>query len=126
LASNFFTRNEGGICHGIRILDNVFEDVAIHPDGVALAAGFQSLNHAASTPLLSDLTVRGNRFLNSGRRAIEFSLVSGGSITGNTFENSGKPRSLSGKASPQEDSQPVQLKQCKDIVVKDNRPLTDP
>jgi hypothetical protein len=122
LASNFFTRNEGGICHGIRILDNVFEDVAIHPDGVALEAGFQSLNHAASTPLLSDLTVQGNRFLNSGKRAIEFSLVSGGSITGNTFENSGKPRALSGKASPQDDSQPVLLKQCKDILVKDNRP----
>ncbi len=122
LASNFFTRNEGGICHGIRILDNFFEDVAIHPDGVALEAGFQSLNHAASTPLLSDLTVQGNRFINSGRRAIEFSLVSGGSITGNTFKNSGKPRALSGKASPQEDSQPVQLKQCGDILVKDNSP----
>jgi hypothetical protein len=120
LASNFFTRNEGGICHGIRILDNVFEDVAIHPDGVALAAGFQSLNNAASTPLLSDLTVQGNRFTNSGRRAIEFSLVNGGSIKGNTFENSGKSRSLSGKTSPQEDSQPVLLKQCRDIVVKDN------
>ena len=96
--------------------------IAIHPDGVALAARFQSLNHAASTPLLSDPTVQGNRFLNSGKRAIEFSLVSGGSITGNTFENSCKPRALCGNASPQEDSQPVLLKQCKDIGVKDNRP----
>ena len=122
LDSNFFTRNEGGICRRIRIENNVFEDMASYPDGVTLYAGFQSLNHAANTPLLSDLTVRGNRFMNSGRRAIEFSLVSGGSITGNTFENSGKPRSLSGKASPQDDKQPVLLKQCADIIVKDNRP----
>jgi hypothetical protein len=122
LDSNFFTHNEGGICRGIRILDNVFENVAIHPDGVALQAGFQSLNHQARTPLLSDLTVRGNRFINSGRRAIEFRLVSSGDISGNTFVNSGKPRVLAGKASPQDDPQPVQLKQCAEIIVKDNRP----
>jgi hypothetical protein len=122
LDSNFFTRNEGGICRGIRILDNVFDDVAIHPDGVTLQAGFQSLNHQASTPLLSNLTVRGNRFINSGRRAIEFRLVSGGDISGNTFVNSGQPRALTGQASPQDDTQPVLLKQCAEIIVKDNRP----
>lgn len=122
LDSNFFTRNEGGICRRIRIEGNVFEDMAIHPDGVTLQAGFQSLNHAASTPLLNSLTVQGNRFINSGRRAIEFSLVSGGQISGNTFVNSGQPRILSGKASTQDDQQPVQLKQCTDIIVKDNRP----
>jgi hypothetical protein len=92
LASNFFTRNEGGICRRIRIEDNVFEDMAIHPDGVTLAAGFQSLNHAASTPLLSDLTVRGNRFINTGRHAIDFHLVSGGEISGNTFTATTPPR----------------------------------
>ncbi|OYV00355.1 MAG: hypothetical protein CFE26_24090, partial [Verrucomicrobiales bacterium VVV1] len=92
LDSNFFTNNEGGICRGIQVLDNVFEEVAIHPDGVALQAGFQSLNHKAGTPLLSKLTVKGNRFLNPGRRSIQFSLVAGGVITGNTFVNSGKPR----------------------------------
>jgi Right handed beta helix region len=122
LASNFFTHNEGGICRGVRVLDNVFDDVAIYPDGVAVAAGFQSLNHAASTPLLNDLTVRGNRFINSGRRAIEFRLVTGGDISGNTFVNSGQPRALAGKGTPKEDSQPVLLKQCADIVVKDNKP----
>lgn len=122
LSSNFFTRNEGGICRRICIEGNAFEDMAIYPDGVTLSAGFQSLNHAANTPLLSDLTVRGNRFINSGRRAIEFSLVSGGEISGNTFVNSGQPRILSGKASTQDDQQPVQIKQCLDIIVKDNRP----
>ncbi len=122
LASNFFTHNEGGICRGIRVLDNIFDNVAIHPDGVTLQAGFQSLNHQASTPVLSDLTVRGNRFINSGRRAIEFRLVSGGDISGNTFTNSGQPRDLAGKATPQDDAKPVLLKQCADIVVKDNRP----
>lgn len=122
LHSNFFTKNEGGICRGIRILDNVFEDVAIHPDGVALRAGFQSLNNQARTPLLKDITIRGNHFINSGKRAIELSLVSGGIISGNTFENSGKPRVLTGKASPKDDPQPVLLKQCTNIIVKDNRP----
>jgi hypothetical protein len=72
--------------------------------------------------LLSNLTVRGNRFINSGRRAIEFRLVSGGDISDNTFVNSGQPRALTGQASPQEDSQPVLLKQCADIIVQDNRP----
>lgn len=122
LDSNFFTNNEGGICRGIQIRDNVFDDVAIHPDGVALQAGFQSLNHEASTPLLSNITVQGNRFINSGRHAIQFSLVSGGVISGNTFVNSGRHRILSGKASPREDPQPVRLKQCNFIVVTDNQP----
>jgi hypothetical protein len=124
LDSNFFTRNEGGICRRIRIENNVFEDMAIHPDGVTLQAGFQSLNHNARTPLLSDLIVRGNRFINSGQYAIQFSLVSGGEISGNSFVDSGKPRILSGKASPQENSQPRsqpwKLNQCQDIKVKEN------
>lgn len=92
LDSNFFTRNEGGICRRIRIENNVFEDMAIHPEGVTLQAGFQSLNHAASTPLLSDLTVRSNRFINTGLHAIKFSLVSGGEISGNTFTSTMPPR----------------------------------
>lgn len=92
LDSNFFTHNEGGICRRIRVESNVFEDMAIHPDGVTLSAGFQSLNHAASTPLLSDITVRGNRFINTGRHAIEFSLVSGGEISDNTFTSTTPPR----------------------------------
>ena len=122
LASNFFTHNEGGICRGIHILDNDFEDVAVHPDGVALQAGFQALNNQASTPLLSDIIVRGNRFTNSGRRAIECSLISGGEISGNTFVNSGKPRVLAGKSSLQDDPQPMQLKQCVEITVTANHP----
>jgi hypothetical protein len=50
-----FTRIGSGICRRIRIEGNVFDDMAIHPDGVTLQAGFQSLNHSASTPLLSDV-----------------------------------------------------------------------
>ena len=122
LDSNFFTNNEGGICRGIQIFDNVFDDVAIHPEGVALQAGFQSLNHTSSTPLLNNISVQGNRFINSGRYSIQFRLVSGGVISGNTFVNSGTPRILSSKASPQDDPHPLQLKQCMDIIVKNNRP----
>ena len=122
LDSNFFTHNEGGICRRIRIENNAFEDMASHPDGVTLQAGFQSLNHQASTPVLGDLTVRGNSFINSGRRAIEFRLVSGGDISSNTFVNSGQPRAKAGKTSPQDDAKPVLLKQCADVVIKDNRP----
>ncbi len=40
------------------------------------------------------------------------SPVNGGSIKGKTFENSGKPRALSGKALPKEDSLPMLPKQC--------------
>ena len=109
--SNFFTRNEGGICRRIRIEGNVFEDMAIHPDGVTLSAGFQSLNHAASTPLLSDLTVRGNRFINTGRHAIDFRLVSGGEISANTFTSTTPPRSDAW----------ITTKQSKDIRTSQNQ-----
>ena len=111
LDSNFFTRNEGGICRRIRIEGNVFEDMAIHPDGVTLSAGFQSLNHAASTPLLSDLTVRGNRFINTGRHAIDFRLVSGGEISANTFTSTTPPRSDAW----------ITTKQSKDIRTSQNQ-----
>lgn len=55
-------------------------------------------------------------------RAIDFSLVCGGGIPGNAFVNSGELRMVAGMGSPQDDSQPMQLKQCQDILVKDNRP----
>ena len=48
--------------------------------------------------------------------------ISGGEISGNTFVNSGQPRALMGQAKAQDDAKPVQLKQCADIIVKDNRP----
>ena len=76
---------------------------------------------AASTPLLSDLTVCGNRFINTGSHAIDFRLVSSGKISGNTFVNSGQPRALTGEATAQDDTQPVLLKQSADIIVKDNQ-----
>lgn len=53
--------------------------------------------------------------------AIDFRLVSGGAISGNTFVNSGQTRAFTGQATAQEDTQPVLLKQCTDIIVKDNR-----
>jgi hypothetical protein len=123
LDSNFFTRNEGGICRRIRIEDNVFEDVAIHPDGVTLNAGFQSLNHQARTPLLTDLTVRGNSFINSGKHAIEFSLTTGGEICANTFRNPGQYLILAGKQPTGDGAQPVQLKECNSITLRGNRLL---
>jgi len=122
LDSNFFTNKEGGICHGIQVLDNIFEDVASHPEGVALQVGFQSFNNRAGTPLVGNIIVRGNRFVNSGRRAIEFNLVSGGDISGNTLIDSGRPRVLAGKASPEEVLEPVRLKECIGVTVRDNRP----
>jgi arylsulfatase B len=122
LESNFFTKNEGGICRDILIENNIFDQVAIHPGGVSLVAGFQSLNHQASTALLSNITVRGNRFVDSGNPAIKFYLVNGGDISGNTFTNSGNPRSLVGKALPEDDLEPIQLKGCTDITSKHNQP----
>ena len=126
LDSNFFTRNEGGICRRIRIEDNVFEDMAIHPDGVTLQAGFQSLNHAASTPLLSDLTVRGNRFINTGRHAIDFRLVSGGEISGNTFTSTTLPLGDAWIATKQSKghphvAKPVSRRDDRDEVIKGHR-----
>lgn len=106
-----FTRIDSGICRRIRIEGNVFEDMAIHPDGVTLQVGFQSLNHAASTPLLSNLTVRGNRFINTGRHAIDFRLVSGGEISGNTFTAITPPRGVAW----------ILTKQSKDIRTTKNQ-----
>jgi hypothetical protein len=82
----------------------------------------QSLNHQASTALLSNITVRGNRFIGSGKHAIKFDLVNGGDISGNTFTNCGKPRSLAGRALAKDDSQPIQLKDCTNITSKHNQP----
>lgn len=124
LNSNFFTKNEGGICRKISILNNTFEDVAIHPDGVTLNAGFQSLNHQARTPLLTDLTVRGNTFINSGKHAIEFSLTTGGEISSNTFRDPGRYRMLAGKQPTIDGPQPVQLKDCNSITLRGNRLLS--
>lgn len=83
--------------------------MAIHPDGVTLQAGFQSLNHAASTPLLSDLTVQGNHFINTGRHAIDFHLVTGGEISGNT------------STTPPRDDAWIVMKQSMDIRTATNR-----
>jgi hypothetical protein len=123
LHSNFFTNNEGGICRGISILDNTFEDVAVHPEGIAIRAGFQSLNHKARTPLLSGLAVRGNTFVNSGKHAIEFSLTMASDISANTFRDSGRLRELAGKPPPPNGPQPVQLVDCLNITLRGNRIL---
>ncbi len=121
LHSNFFTGNEGGICRDITILDNVLEDVAIHPEGTTLRVGFQSLNHAATTPLLSGITVRGNRFIRSGRHGIEFALVAGGEISGNTFVDPGLPRILANQAGADSGLQPIQIRDSTGITLRGNR-----
>jgi len=121
LHSNFFTGNEGGICRDITILDNLFEDVAIHPEGTTLRVGFQSLNHAATTPLLSGITVRGNRFIRSGRHGIEFALVAGGEISGNTFVDPGLPRMLANQAGADSGLQPIQIRDSTGITLRGNR-----
>jgi hypothetical protein len=121
LHSNFFTGNEGGICRDITILDNLFEDVAIHPEGTALRVGFQSLNHAATTPLLSGITVRGNRFIRSGRHGIEFALVAGGEISGNTFVDPGLPRILANRSGADSGPQPIQIRDSTGITLRGNR-----
>jgi hypothetical protein len=121
LHSNFFTGNEGGICRDITILDNLFEDVAIHPEGTTLRVGFQSLNHAATTPLLSGITVRGNRFIRSGRHGIEFALVAGGEISGNTFVDPGLPRILANQAGGDSGLQPIQIRDSTGITLRGNR-----
>ena len=121
LHSNFFTGNEGGICREISILDNVFEDVAIHPEGTALRVGFQSLNHVAGTPLLSGITVRGNRFVRCGRHGIDYALVAGGEISGNVFVDPGMFRVLAGKGSGDANPQPIQIRDCTGITLRGNR-----
>jgi hypothetical protein len=121
LHSNFFTGNEGGICRDITILDNVLQDVAIHPEGTTLRVGFQSLNHAATTPLLSGITVRGNRFIRSGRHGIEFALVAGGEISGNTFVDPGLPRILANQAGGDSGLQPIQIRDSTGITLRGNR-----
>ncbi len=121
LHSNFFTKNEGGICRSISILSNVFHEVAVHPEGVAIDAGFQSLNHDARTPVLSNLTIRGNTFVRPGRHAISLALVRGGEISGNVILDSGHPRAIAGWPPPREGVQPVQLRRCAGITVSGNR-----
>lgn len=123
LYSNFFTKNEGGICRRISILNNTFENTAIYPDGVTIAAGFQSLNHQARTPLLTELTVRGNTFINPGSHAIDFSLTSVGEISSNAFHNSGRYRMRTGKQPSQGAGQPIQLKNCNGITLQGNQIL---
>jgi len=54
-------------------------------------------------------------------RNCRFTRIGSGIVLASNFENSGKPRALSGKTLPQEDTQPVLLKQSEDFVVKDNR-----
>lgn len=120
LHSNFFTKNEGGICRGISVLGNTFEDVAVHPGGATIEVGFQSLNHDARTPLLSDITVRGNTFVRSGRRAVEFSLVSGGDVSSNRFVDVGRAGALAGQPAEEEELGPVRLTRCVDVTVRDN------
>ncbi len=121
LHSNFFTRNEGGICRDITIVANVFEDMAIHPDGTAIRVGFQSLNHAATMPLLSAITIRSNRFVRPGRYAIDYALVTGGDISANTFVDPGVPRLLAGRADGDTATQPIQIRDCAGIVLRGNR-----
>jgi len=121
LHSNFFTKNEGGICRGISILGNTFTGVASHPEGVTIDAGFQSLNHDARTPVLSNLTIRGNTFIRPGRHAISFGLVSGGEISGNIIREPGLPRRLAGWPPHRDGEQPFQIRRCAGITVSDNR-----
>lgn len=121
LFSSFFSRNEGGICRGISILDNTFEDVAIHPDATTMRIGFQSLNHQARTPLLSAITVRGNRFIRSGQHAITISLVTDGEISENVFVDPGRPRSLAALTPGGAGTQPVQIADSTNITLRANR-----
>ncbi len=121
LHSNFFTQNEGGICRDITIVDNSFEEMAIHPEGTTIRVGFQSLNHAARTPLLSSINVRDNRFVRSGRYAIDYALVTGGDISGNTFVDPGVPRLLAGRGGDDTARQPIQIRDCTGVVLRNNR-----
>lgn len=120
LHSNFFTKNEGGICRSISVLSNTFEDVAIHPEGVTLIAGFDPLNRAARVPLVTNIAIRGNAFINSGKHAIEMDATAHAEIAGNTFRNPGRFRALAGKGRPAEGLQPVQVKDCSDIALRGN------
>lgn len=121
LFSSFFSRNEGGICREISILDNTFEDVAIHPDATTMRIGFQSLNHRARTPLLSGITVRGNHFIRSGQHTITMNLVAGGEISENVFVDPGKRRSLAGLDPGGAGPQPVQICDSTNILLRANQ-----
>lgn len=121
LFSSFFSGNEGGICREISILDNTFEDVAIHPDATTMRIGFQSLNHRARTPLLTAITVRGNRFIRAGRHAITMSLVADGEISDNVFVDPGTPRSLAGRDPGGAGPQPVQIVDSTNIRLRANQ-----
>lgn len=104
LHSNFFTNNEGGVCRSIRIHDNQFEDMALHPGGTAIMAGFVPLDHKPARGLVTDIAVERNAFRGYGAHAVVFEGVSRGSVVGNTF------------AGPVSGDQPVRLVECTDIV----------
>jgi hypothetical protein len=120
LFSSFFTRNEGGICRDISVLGNTFEDVAIHPEGITVNVGFESLDRKAEMPLPSGIIVRDNTFINSGKWAVEFNRVDGGDISGNTFHNCGGPRFAAGHLPPEAPA-PVLLTHCVNVAQPDNR-----
>ena len=104
LHGNFFTNNEGGVCRDIRIHDNRFEDVAIHPGASAIVAGFRPLERAAARGLVTDIVVDRNTFRGYGSHAVLFEGVSRGSVSGNTFFGA-----MSG-------DQPVRLSECTAIA----------
>ncbi|MCC6352691.1 MAG: right-handed parallel beta-helix repeat-containing protein [Verrucomicrobiae bacterium] len=112
LHSTFFSKNEGGICRNISILNNTFEDVAIHTDGATLTVGFQPLNRKATAPLLTNLVVRDNTFIHPAKHAVEFDLVAGGEISGNTFHRGGP--------------EPIRLANCTNVIVRENRAIPGP
>ena len=119
LQSNFFTKNEGGICRNIRIENNSFDRVAIHPDGIALVADFKPLKRGNTGTILRDITVCGNRFLHCGSPAIAFGLVDGGLISGNCFERSILPRSAAAAGKPPD---PIVLEHCRNIEEREQPP----
>jgi arylsulfatase A len=112
LQSNFFTKNEGGICRNIRIENNSFDRVAIHPDGIPLVADFKPQKRGNTGTVLRDITVCGNRFLHCGSPAIAFGHVDGGLISGNSFERSILPRSAGNAGGPPD---PIVLEHCSNI-----------
>ena len=104
LHSNFFTKNEGGVCRDIRVHDNLFEDVAVHPGGIAVITGFVPLNHKPARGLVTDIAVDRNTFRGYGDHAIVLDGVARGSVTGNTF------------AGGAANDQPVRLIDCTDVA----------
>ena len=114
LRSNFFTKNEGGICRDIRIIGNTFEDVAVHPAGVVVDVGFRPRGMKAEERLVSGIVVDGNSFFGFGKHAIRFDRVKGGSIRNNRF--SGK---RTGTA-------PMAIDDCVDVAVDGGAGVSPP